>query len=63
MAFRNQAVNRLMLNLAIETSDPGLTLEETNGKFRRGHSEGTEKEHHVHSGKIFKIILKFNVIT
>ena len=36
-------------------------FEETNGKFTRSHSKGTEKERCIYNGKISQITLKFNV--
>lgn len=54
-------VNHSVLNLVVQNPNQGPMFEETNGKFTRSHSKGTEKEHCISNGKIFPKTLKCNV--
>ena len=54
-------VNDSILSILAQNSNQGPMFEETNGKFARNHSEGTEKEHCIYNGKILQITLKFNI--
>lgn len=47
----NYMVNHSILNIVTQNSNQGPMFEESNGKFGRSHSEGTEKEHCIYNEK------------